>query len=97
MKTIGSIIGALAFLVGAGFAFAAMMNIGDETTSAIAQGALATALIVFAVGVGLGQQLSEIRNHLAEQNELLKDQSHALNAIARRTTDRRLRKERAEK
>jgi len=97
MKTIGSIVGALAFLFGILSVLAAIINIDDETTTAIAQGAIGTAFFVLGVGILVAQRLTEIIDHLAQQNESLKDQAHALNAIASRTTDRRLRRERAEK
>ena len=73
MKTIGSIIGALAFLIGAGFILVAALSIGDETTISIARGVVGTALLVFAIGIALSQQATELKDHVAYQNKLLVD------------------------
>jgi len=73
MKTIGSIIGAFAFLMGAGLALVAITDFDGATTLAVAEGAVGTAFLVLGVGILLSQQLNEIKDHLAYQNKLLID------------------------
>ncbi len=92
MKIIATIIRVVltggAFIIGGFFLLAAIVNIDEETTSAIAQGVIATALILVATAMTIEHRLTEIKRVAERQNKLLEKQIRIAKSVNRNDGDK---------
>ena len=74
METMRGIFVGSFFVIGGFALFAAFLDVGDETTTAIAEATIAVALLLIASAMTIEHRLNEIKHVAERQNDLLEEQ-----------------------